>query len=294
VHDACAALASTLGRELGGRWTARALGASGFCATWQAASTDRLLFVKSAPAGADAALHAEADGLRGLAATAAIRVPAVAGLFTSDGAGTVLALEWLALRPPDAGFGERLGRALGALHALAVDPPRYGWPRDNFVGATPQCNAMHDDWIAFLAGRRLAAMRGRLDPRRDTALADATNAVIAALPAFFADGHVPRPSLIHGDLWSGNWGMLEDGAPVVWDPAVSWSDAEAELAMMELFGAPPPGFWAAYRDTAGLHPGYARRRGLYQLYHLLNHVVLFGGGYRAQALACARALLREA
>jgi fructosamine-3-kinase len=253
-----------------------------------------LRFVKTASAPAAAALHAEADGLHALAATRTIRVPAVDALGDDDGT-TLLVLEWLDLRRPDAGFGARFGRALGALHAAPVDPPRYGWPRDNVLGATPQRNRLTagggtGDWIAFVASERLGAMQARLDPRRDAALIDAVDGVVAALPACFADGHAPRPSLIHGDLWSGNWGMLADGTPVVYDPAVSWSDAEAELAMMELFGAPPSGFWPAYRDAAGLHPGYAQRRAVYQLYHLLNHVVLFGGGYGAQALACARGL----
>jgi len=103
------------------------------------------------------------------------------------------------------------------------------------------------------------------------------------MPRLFEDGHTPRPALVHGDLWSGNWGMLADGTPVVYDPAVSYSDAEAELAMMELFGSPPAGFWRSYRP----HEGYARRRPLYQLYHLLNHAVLFGGGYEQQARRAA-------
>lgn len=139
-----------------------------------------------------------------------------------------------------------------------------------------------------------AGFGGRLDQQRDAALVAAVNEVIAALAAFFADGHVPRASLVHGDLSSGNWGMLADGAPVIYDPAVSWSDAEAELAMMELFGTPPGGFWPAYRDMAGLHPGYQRRRGLYQLYHLLSHTVLFGGSHARQALRCAAHLLDAA
>lgn len=109
--------------------------------------------------------------------------------------------------------------------------------------------------------------------------------MVDALPRFFDDGHTPSPSLVHGDLWSGNWGMLADGTPAVYDPAVSCSDAECELAMMELFGAPPSGFWPAYREAAGLHAGYGRRRGLY---HLLNHALLFGGGYASQAEALAR------
>ena len=290
---AAAAVVAALGRALGGVWAVHALGASGFCATWQARCGERLRFVKTGAGPAAAALHAEADGLRSLAATGTIRVPAIDALVDGDGT-TLLALEWLDLRAPGAGFGERFGRALGALHAAPVDPPRYGWPRDNVLGATPQRNRPTSggdtrDWIAFVARERLGAMQARLDPRRDAALIDAVDDVVAVLPALFADGHAPRPSLIHGDLWSGNWGMLADGTPVVYDPAVSWSDAEAELAMMELFGAPPAGFWPAYRDTAGLHPGYARRRPTYQLYHLLNHVVLFGGGYRAQALGVARA-----
>ncbi len=296
AHDPAPALVAALARELGGGWTLRPLGASGFCATWQAQRGDVRLFVKSMPADAAAPLHAEADGLRSLAATRTVRVPAVAALADAGDA-VLLALEWLDLRAPDAGFGERFGRALGALHAAPVEPPRYGWPRDNVIGATPQRNTPtagggRDDWLGFVARDRLGAMRERLDARRDGALVDAVGDVIAALPAFFADGHQPRPSLIHGDLWSGNWGMLADGTPVIFDPAVSWSDAEAELAMIELFGSAPAGFWPAYRDAAGLHAGYPRRRALYQLYHLLNHVVLFSGSYRAQALACARALLQ--
>ena len=298
AHVAPAAVAASLTRALGGAWALQPLHASGFCATWRAEGAGRTLCVKAASPADALPLVAEADGLRALAATRTVRVPAVEAL-ADDGDATVLALEWLDLCPPDAGFGARFGGALGALHAAPVEPPRHGWPRDNAIGATPQRNRRTAgggtaDWIAFWAHERLGAMRERLDPTRDAALVDAVDAVVAALPAFFADGHAPRPSLIHGDLWSGNWGMLADGTPVVYDPAVSWSDAEAELAMMELFGSPPAGFWAAYRETAVLHPGYAHRRDLYQLYHLLNHVVLFGGGYRALALQCARASIAGA
>jgi protein-ribulosamine 3-kinase len=108
------------------------------------------------------------------------------------------------------------------------------------------------------------------------------------MPSLFADGYMPRPSLIHGDLWSGNWGMLEDGTPVVFDPCVSYSDREADLAMMELFGSLPAEFWRGY---GAMPAGYSRRKRLYQLYHLLNHAVLFGGGYAQQVLHCARELL---
>lgn len=276
-----------LSAAMGGAWRAEALGASGFCATWQARGGEGArLFVKSGRGTVAAQLEAEADGLRHLNATRTVRVPHVE--HAEPG---LLALEWLELRPPDAGFGERFGAALARLHAAPAPIEGYGWTRDNLIGATPQDNTPSADWLGFFARHRLQAMTARL---RDGRLAEAVDEVIARLPALFDDGHAPRPSLIHGDLWSGNWGMLADGTPVIYDPAVSCSDAEAELAMMELFGSPPRGFWEAYRRDAGLSRGYARRRPLYQLYHLLNHAVLFGGGYPAQALQVAHELSRAA
>jgi protein-ribulosamine 3-kinase len=270
-----------LAAALGGTWQLQPLRASGFCDTWCATDTKRKLFVKSATDAAGAAmLEAEADGLQALAATRTVRVPRVETMEPG-----VLAMEWLDFAVPDAGFGARFGCALAELHA--VPQADYGWPRDNFLGATPQVNTPHEDWLVFFARHRLDAMRLRIaDPRID----EAVHQVMTTLPQLFADGYRPRPSLIHGDLWSGNWGMLADGTPVIYDPAVSCSDAEAELAMMELFGSPPSDFWPAYRESAGLHPGYENRRPLYQLYHLLNHAALFGGGYLEQSLRCAREL----
>jgi fructosamine-3-kinase len=232
--------------------------------------------------GDPAVLHAEAEGLAAIAATNTIRVPEVIEL--RDG---VLRLEHLDFAAPDREFGERFGRALAALHLHACDEP-YGWPHDNFIGATPQVNTRTGDWIAFWRESRLRPMLARL--RASDALARAVQEAMERMPEWF-DGYTPRPSLVHGDLWSGNWGMLEDGTPVVFDPCVSYSDREADLAMMELFGAPPEGFRGAYESAAGLHAGYARRRKLYQLYHLLNHAVLFGGSYAQQALRCAQDLL---
>ena len=293
-------LAQILAGHCGGRWALRPLGVSGFCATWRAECAGSALFVKTQPAAAAATLHTEADGLRALAATATVRVPAVEAVWELPHGGVALALEWLDLRRPDPGFGARFGAALAALHRAGcpLRPPGYGWDRDNWLGATLQTNrrgagADTAAWVDFFGLRRLEALALRLEARRGASrLADATRQVIAALPRLFDDGHRPSPSLIHGDLWSGNWGMLDGGAPVIFDPAVSCSDAEAELAMMELFGAPPPGFWPVYLDRAGLDSGYSRRRPAYQLYHLLNHVLLFGGGYESQALDCAQQALR--
>jgi fructosamine-3-kinase len=290
-------LADLLSSRLPGAWRVQALDASAFCRTFRAeAPRQPPLFVKSLPADRAEVLHAEADGLAALAATQTVRVPRVVAAFEAGGL-ALLALEWLDFAPsPAAGFGERFGRALAALHAAT--PPgggRFGWRRDNWLGATPQGNAWsassaRDGWLAFVAERRLRPMaEGLGEP-----LVAAVRGVVDVLPRLFDDdGHVPRPSLIHGDLWSGNWAALAGGEPVIFDPAVSVSDAEAELAMMELFGAPPPGFWPAYREALPVAPGYARRRPLYQLVHLLNHARLFGGGYRQQALAVAQALATQ-
>jgi len=243
------------------------------------------VFRKSGPL---ARLKAEADGLQAIAATQTIRVPRVLDINESS---SELSLEWLDFAAPDAGFGERFGRALAALHGQAC-PAGYGWHSDNFIGETPQVNTYYDDWIDFWRGSRLRPMLARLGARGcPAALADATERVIGSIPVLFDDGYAPRTSLIHGDLWSGNWCMLANGTPVIFDPCVSCSDREADLAMMELFGSPPAGFRGAYERAAGLHPGYPRRRALYQLYHLLNHALLFGGGYLAQALACAQVCL---
>ncbi|GAB2601892.1 fructosamine kinase family protein [Ramlibacter solisilvae] len=240
--------------------------------------------------GQPAVLKAEAEGLQALAATHTIRVPQV--LELEEGRGQ-LSLEWLDLATPDAAFGERFGHALAALH-LHPCLPGYGWTSDNFIGATPQVNTPSHDWLDFWRESRIRPMLARLTARGCPAqLAPAVEHVMETMPALFDDGYQPRPSLVHGDLWSGNWGMLADGTPVIFDPCVSYSDREAELAMMELFGSPPASFWRAYQQTAGLHPGYARRRPLYQLYHLLNHALLFGGSYLAQALECARGCLRR-
>lgn len=286
---------SALTDVLGAHWELQPLGSSTFCETWQARHGRLRLFVKSAPGARGRMLRAEADGLRALAATGCIRVPEVHALSDLPGGGAALALEWLDFAPPDDGFGRRFGEALAGLHAFRcpLEPAGFGWRGDNCIGATPQRNTPLQPagclgWITFFARARLGAMRDRL-PASAGELRYAVDDVIEALPGLFSDGYVPRPALIHGDLWQGNWDMLADGTPVIFDPAVSCSDPQAEIAMMELFGSPPAGFREAYEGAGGSWPSPQRLQ-LYQLYHLLNHAILFGGGYAAQALRVARAL----
>lgn len=236
---------------------------------------------------AAAMLAAEAHGLRSLAASGAIRVPAV--LLAQDGIAAKPAAvlsEWLeggGAGPDQAALGE----ALAALHRHTA--PAYGLERDNFIGGTPQANGWCDDWVTFFRERRLlpqialAASAGLLPVARQRAL----ERVVARLADLL--GGVPRaPALIHGDLWGGNVVAAPGGGAALIDPAISYSDREAELAFTELFGGFTSRFYAAYNAAWPLEPGYAERRGLYNLYHLLNHLNLFGEGYGPQVDAIAR------
>jgi fructosamine-3-kinase len=215
-----------------------------------------------------------------------VRVPAPVCVGATAHA-AFLVLEYLEFGRGGSAAHESLGRQLAALHR--VTRPEFGWQRDNTLGSTPQPNRRSGDWVQFWRDRRLGHQlelaaahghRGRLQQRGER--------LMAALPALLA-GHAPAASLLHGDLWSGNHAFTRDGVPVIFDPAVYYGDREADLAMTELFGGFPRAFYAAYDAAWPLDSGYARRKPLYNLYHLLNHLNLFGSGYLAQV----RATLRE-
>jgi fructosamine-3-kinase len=237
----------------------------------------RRFFVKRNEARHEDMFAAEAAGLSELQAAGVLRVPApICHGLAGDRA--FLVLEWLDL--DGRGDGAALGRGLAALHRHTR--PRFGWHRDNTIGSTPQPNAEDSDWPAFFGERRLAhqlALARRNGAGRD--LVAAGENLAERLPAFFP-GYIPPPSLLHGDLWGGNYGYV-DGAPALFDPAVYYGDREADLAMTELFGGFPGAFYAAYREAWPLDPGYGVRKTLYNLYHVLNHFNLFGGGYADQA-----------
>ncbi|MDX1376174.1 MAG: fructosamine kinase family protein [Burkholderiales bacterium] len=224
--------------------------------------------------------RAEAEGLAALRA-AAVAVPRVR--FAGERGGEALIeMERLDLGaradwPALAGMLARLHR-----HTAA----RYGWENDNWIGLAPQLNGWRADWPDFWFERRLAPQAARA---RAAGFDFDTDALRGLL-----DGHRPPASLLHGDLWHGNVGFTPAG-PVLFDPAVYYGDREADLAMSELFGGFPPAFYAAYRAAWPLESGYAQRRDLYNLYHVLNHLNLFGAGYLPQAqtlFARLRALAR--
>ncbi|GAA5178805.1 fructosamine kinase family protein [Niveibacterium umoris] len=254
---------------------------------WSLRGSGAQYFVKTGPTASHAAFAAEIDGLNALASSGVVRTPAViAAGETPDAA--FLILEHLDLRPMRREDGARCATALAALHA--IQGTQYGWPRDNYIGASPQSNTPHDDWPTFFAQRRLApqlAAAARHGHRGELQTHGAR--VIEKISAFFLDHRAP-PSLLHGDLWSGNFAVLDSGEPVLFDPAVHYGDREADFAMSELFGGLPESFYAGYRAAAPLADGYAQRRTLYNFYHVLNHLNLFGPSYWRQAERMARDL----
>jgi fructosamine-3-kinase len=249
------------------------------------------MFVKVGPRASHTAFTAEADGLRELHAARALRVPQVLASGVADTA-AFLALEWIERDRGGAACEHRLGEGLAALHAVTA--PHFGWRRDNTIGRTPQVNDWSKDWVEFFRERRLRPQlalgeRGGF-PRR---LSDRGTRLLEALPALL-EGHRPRASLLHGDLWGGNWLATTEGEPVIFDPAVYYGDRETDLALTHLFGGFGAGFYRAYESAAPLPAGAALRAELYNLYHVLNHANLFGGGYAAQAQSSIDRLLSAA
>lgn len=226
-----------------------------------------LVFLKSARGNKAALLAAEARGLGLLEPH--IRVPRVLGEGSLGNGSAWLALEWLELGPlrDDADLGQRLA----ALHAVSAT--RHGLDHDNFIGATPQDNRPLASWAEFYQERRLRPQI-RLAARRGHALPEA---MILGLAEKLLAAHEPAPSLLHGDLWSGNTASLPDASSVVFDPAPYFGDPETDLAMLELFGG---GLSDAFLTAYGtVSPDRMRRRPLYDLYHAINHLNLFGAGY---------------
>jgi fructosamine-3-kinase len=253
------------------------------------ARASRTFFAKVNAPDREAMFAAEADGLAALAATRAVAVPRVIA-HGADAGFSWLVLEWLDLQALDAKSGAALGAALARLHRLPRE--RFGWARDNFIGATPQVNGWSDDWHAFFRDRRLhAQLRLAARNRLPSKLIDRGERLAADCGAFFG-AHRPRPSLLHGDLWGGNASAVR-GTPVVFDPAVYVGDREADLAMTELFGGFPREMLAAYAADFPPDDGYTVRRDLYNLYHVLNHANLFAGDYVAQSARSVERLLAE-
>jgi fructosamine-3-kinase len=255
----------------------------------------RRLFVKTNAREPSGMFEAEARGLRWLAEAGALRVPAV----VAAGRG-FLALELIdpprggAAAPPARDFDERLGRGLAALHRHGA--PRFGLDHDNFIGRLPQDNApaSQPGWAAFYRERRLEAQL-RLAVDEGLASSRMRRGFERLFRALDDDpvallGPEEPPARLHGDLWGGNLLCDEAGAPCLCDPAVYGGHREIDLAMMRLFGGFGARAFAAYAEAWPLAPGHAERVALYQLYPLMVHVNLFGGGYVGQVEAIVERL----
>lgn len=236
-------------------------------------------FVKRGPAARAPMYRAEAEGLAALAA-AGVPVPRVYAAGEHCGA-AMIEMDRLALGArPD---WPALGRMLATLHRHTA--VRYGWEADNWIGLAPQTNGWCADWSTFWFEKRLA-------PQAARAHAAGFAFDLQALRGLLAD-YRPPASLLHGDLWHGNVGFTPAG-PVLFDPAVYYGDRETDLAMTELFGGFPSAFYAAYDAAWPRDSGYAQRRDLYNLYHVLNHLNLFGSGYLRQAQGLVTRLTQRA
>jgi len=258
------------------------------CLRWN--SDGGALFVKVGPEASLEMFSAEADGLRKLAAASTLRVPEVLAVGTATGQ-AFLALAWIEFGGATSRTETALGAGLARLHRTIA--PRYGWHRDNTIGATPQHNDWTDDWAQFFARQRLGYQLDLAERQgHGGRLVDRGHRLCERLGAFLT-GHRPQPSLLHGDLWGGNWAADASGEPVIFDPAVYYGDREADLAMTRLFGGFGRGFYQAYESEWPLSAGATQRVTLYNLYHVLNHLNLFGGGYGAQAEAMIERLLAE-
>ena len=233
------------------------------------------IFMKANHSASSAFFQAEADGLAAIRDTGAIGVPEVLATGSDERYGSFLLLEWIEPAPQKRNFWETFGHSLARMHLADVD--RFGRMRDNYIGSTPQVNTPHESWVTFFRDCRLAPQFKQAQHWFDTDMRRRVIRLMDHLSDWLVEP--PRPSLLHGDLWSGNFITGSDGQAWLIDPAVYVGHAEADLAMTELFGGFHPRFYAAYQEVNPLQADYDERRDLYNLYHLLNHLNLFGAGY---------------
>ena len=233
---------------------------------------------------------AEAKGLDAMRRTGAVRVPAVLAVGT-DGDSSFLLLEYIEPGRGGRASSEELGRSLARMHRAdtggLLPGGKFGFSEDNYIGAGVQINTPKKTWTEFFIQCRLLPQFRRAEGYFDRAERKRIDAFLAKAGHYLAEPE--QPGLLHGDLWAGNYMVDSSGRPWLIDPAAYVGHPEADLAMTELFGGFDRAFYGAYREEAGMDPGYEDRRDLYNLYHLLNHLNLFGGGY----LSAAKGVLKR-
>ena len=266
----------------------RSVGGGCINAAFRVSDGRRSYFVKTNSAAYASMFEAEAEALGEMTSSATVRVP-VPVCYGRHGDQCYIVMEYLELGG-SADMAD-FGRQLAAMHRVTDE--YFGWRIDNTIGSTPQPNSQSKDWVEFWREQRLGfqldtAARngygGELQRLGERLLAD--------MPALFKH-HQVRPSMLHGDLWGGNYGALRDGTPVIFDPAFYYGDREADLAMTKLFGGFGGRFYSAYNEAWPLDQGFETRETFYNVYHIINHLNLFGGGYHAQAISMIERVLAE-
>jgi len=256
-------------------------------AAWRLATTEGHLFIKTGPLSTAEMFAAEADGLSELSRSGAVYVPEVIAEGQCE-AMVFLALEWLVLEPVNAQVERSFGEQLAELHRTTAE--QFGWHRDNTIGLTAQRNAWTDNWVDFYREHRLSfQLQLAADNGFRSELQGRGARLLKRLPIYF-EKTTPVASLLHGDLWGGNRGCTA-GRPVIFDPAVYYGDRETDIAMTRLFGGFGAAFYEAYEACWPLPDGHPERQDLYQLYHVLNHLNLFGSGYLGRAVSLMDKLL---
>jgi fructosamine-3-kinase len=253
-------------------------------------NTDKSYFVKLNRSDLLPMFEAELAGLHEIANTKTVQVPS-AIVCGKTKLHSFLVLEYIEFRQPTKLSDRLLGQQMAFLHHL--DQPCFGWHRDNTIGSTEQSNSKNNTWLSFWREHRLGfqlklAEKNGYGGRLQTS----GEQLLIKMDGFFAN-YQPKPSLLHGDLWSGNAAVDIKGNPVAFDPACYYGDREADLAMTELFGGFSQDFYAAYQAVYPLDPDYTTRKAFYNLYHILNHLNLFGGGYLKQSQNIIAMLLAE-
>lgn len=247
-------------------------------------------FVKLNNVESASMFEAEAIGLQEIKNSDTLRVPTPV-CWGKNEANAWLVLEYLEMNNNSNDGSVALGIGLAAMHRICFE--KFGWIQNNTIGSTLQINEFSFDWIQFWRKHRLGYQLQLAKTNLHTSkLIKQGEHLMSELDAFFP-GAAPTASLLHGDLWNGNFSFDPMGQPILFDPAVYYGDRETDLAMTELFGGFSTTFYAAYKEAYPLDPCYKTRKTLYNLYHVLNHLNLFGGSYLYQAEHMIKKLLAE-
>lgn len=261
-----------------------ALGGGCIASVSKIVTDDNRIFVGKEYSGAKGAIiRNEANGLKELGKSGAVRVPSV--IYSDE---KLLITEYIGNGEKSRDFYENFGRNFARMHRFSAD--KYGFYEDNFIGDNPQKNLPEfDDWLDFYFNNRLMYQIKLAEKNRylTSELKNIFSLLENKISEIITDSG-EKPSLLHGDLWGGNYLVDVNGDACLIDPAVYYGNREADLAMTKLFGGFSPAFYSSYNEEYPLPDGYDYRENIYKLYHILNHLNLFGAGYYQQAVSLIR------